>query len=143
MCCALLTFCTSKINCFNLRFSTLNFCPVFGGKHNDPGLLTVILENLINNAIKFTNTGLITITAEKENGSAVIKVKDTGIGIEEKNYNKIFEEFRQVSEGVNREFQGTGLGLSITKKYVEMLHGSIKVESKLGVGTTFTILFPA
>ncbi len=110
----------------------------------DSSMLLVILENLINNAIKFTNTGSITIIAGKENDKEVfIKVKDTGIGIEEKYFGKIFEEFRQVSEGTNRDFQGTGLGLSITKKYVEMLNGSIELESKLNEGSTFTVKLPS
>ena len=110
----------------------------------DSSMMLVILENLINNAIKFTSHGSIKITAGNQNEREVfIKVKDTGIGIDEKNFEKIFEEFRQVSEGTNREFQGTGLGLSITKKYVEMLNGTIKVESKINEGTTFTVLLPA
>lgn len=110
----------------------------------DSSMLLVILENLINNAIKFTNRGSISLIAGKENNKEVfIKVKDTGIGIDEKNFDIIFEEFRQVSEGTNREFQGTGLGLSITKKYVEILNGTIKVESKINEGTTFTVILPA
>ncbi len=110
----------------------------------DSSMLIVILENLVNNAIKFTSRGSVSIITGKENNKEIfIKVKETGIGIEEKNFDKIFEEFKQVSEGINREFQGTGLGLAITKKYVEMLNGSIKIESIIGKGTTFTVTLPA
>ncbi len=110
----------------------------------DSGLLTVILENLINNALKFTNKGCIEVTAGKQSdGKIFIKVKDTGIGIDKKHFDKIFEEFSQVSEGINREFQGTGLGLAISKKYVEILNGTIIVDSKLGEGSTFIIILPA
>ncbi len=110
----------------------------------DAGMLRVILENLINNAVKFTKTGSISIIAGQANSENIfIKVEDTGIGIDEKNFNKIFEEFRQVSEGTNREFQGTGLGLAIAKKYTEILNGTIKLNSKLGTGSSFTITLPA
>ncbi len=110
----------------------------------DPNMFRVILENLINNAVKFTNSGSISVIAGKEGDEKVfINVKDTGIGIDEKNFNKVFEEFRQVSEGTNREFQGTGLGLAIAKKYTEILNGTINIDSKLGAGSSFTIYFPA
>lgn len=110
----------------------------------DSAFFAVIMENLINNAIKFTSKGYIKIIAGKIKGDMIeIKVKDTGIGIEKDHHEAIFEEFRQVSEGINREFQGTGLGLSIARKYVEMMNGTIKVESKIGEGSVFTIVFPA
>ncbi|MBA4318871.1 MAG: hypothetical protein C0412_10760, partial [Flavobacterium sp.] len=109
----------------------------------DPLFLAIILENLVNNAIKFTLNGFIKIIAGKvENDCVFIKVQDSGIGIEEKHYNVIFEEFRQISEGINREFQGTGLGLSIAKKYADMMNGSIIIESRQGIGSTFTVSFP-
>ncbi len=109
----------------------------------DPNMLRVILENLINNAVKFTNAGKISVTAGKASNEQVfITVEDTGIGIDEKNFSKIFEEFRQVSEGTNREFQGTGLGLAIAKKYTEILNGTIKLNSRLGAGSSFTITLP-
>ncbi len=112
----------------------------------DNTMLKVILDNLINNAIKFTKKGSINIdtgTEEIKNNTYFwIKVKDTGIGIKESELSLVFEEFKQLSEGFTKDFQGSGLGLSITKKYVELLYGKIKVESKFGIGTTFTIYFP-
>ena len=105
-----------------------------------------ILSNLVNNAIKFTNTGGVTVnlSPDKVNGKdfVVIKVIDTGIGISKENHNHVFEDFRQVSEGLDRNFQGSGLGLSITKKFVEKLNGTINIYSELGKGSTFTVRLP-
>ena len=108
----------------------------------DEHFLKQIMNNLINNAIKYTDTGGVTVILLKENNNVVIKIKDTGIGIAEDKYGIVFEEFRQESEGFNRNFEGTGLGLSITKKFVELMKGTIKVESEVGVGSTFTVKFP-
>ena len=105
-----------------------------------------IINNLVNNAIKFTTTGGITIELTKESNSLgeqiVIRVRDTGIGIACENFETIFEEFRQTSEGIGRSFEGSGLGLTITKNFVEKLNGTIHVESELNAGSTFTIKFP-
>ncbi len=101
-----------------------------------------ILNNLINNALKFTSEGSVTTTIFLNNDFVEIKVIDTGIGINEKDYQIIFEEFRQASEGYNRNFEGSGLGLSITKKIVEKFGGTITVESEIGKGTTFKVILP-
>lgn len=108
----------------------------------DPNLLHSILSNLINNAMKFTAQGYITVTALKDENTAVISVSDSGIGIEKEKLNLIWEEFRQVSEGLGRQFEGTGLGLALVKKYTELLGGNIKVTSAPGEGTTFKLLLP-
>jgi|GEM_PF-1896610 len=112
----------------------------------DEQMLDVLLNNMIDNAIKYTEKGGAEISTGlkiyKGSQYAVIKVSDTGIGISENNLAVIFDEFRQVSEGFNRSFEGTGLGLSIMKKYVELLHGEIFVESEIGKGTTFSIYLP-
>ncbi len=116
----------------------------------DERLYSQILDNLVNNAVKFTNTGSVNVLLQKEerpfNGTAkqfaILKVIDTGIGVAPENFNFIFEEYRQVSSGLSRSFQGTGLGLTITKRFVEILGGEITVESKLGAGTTFTVAIP-
>ena len=100
----------------------------------------------MNNAIKFTNAGGVTVNLSQNNVDGkdfvAIKIIDTGIGISKKNHSVIFEEFRQVSEGFDRNFEGSGLGLSITKKLVEKLDGTLSVESELGKGSTFTVLLP-
>lgn len=112
----------------------------------DERLFKRIVYNLIDNAVKFTRTGGIFVKVEHENVEgtpwSVIKVKDSGIGIKKENYNLIFDDFRQVSEGISRNYEGTGLGLTITKKTVELMGGTISVESTLGEGSTFTVKFP-
>lgn len=112
----------------------------------DERLFKRIIYNLIDNAVKFTHSGGIFVKVEKENidGApwSVIEVKDSGIGIKKENYDLIFEDFRQVSEGISRNYEGTGLGLTITKKTVELMGGTISVDSTFGEGTTFTVKFP-
>lgn len=108
----------------------------------DERLFREILNNLINNAVKFTNTGSIKVLLGIESGNIIIKVIDSGIGIPAKSIDFIFDEFRQVSEGYGRNFEGTGLGLTVTKKFVEKLGGKIFVKSVLDEGSEFTIEFP-
>lgn len=113
----------------------------------DKQIFINIMDNLISNAVKYTYKGgvKVEVDLETENGKewAVIKVKDTGIGIHEGKFNLIFEEFRQLSEGMSREYEGSGLGLTIAKKFVKLMEGTITVESKVNVGSTFTIKFPS
>jgi len=121
-----------------------------GGDHFelklDDQLFRNSLANLISNGIKFTKTGGITISTSVEliNGNrfGTIRVSDTGIGIPEKYFESIFEDFQQVSEGMKREFEGTGLGLSLTKKFIQITGGNIRVESEPGFGATFILSFP-
>ena len=112
----------------------------------DERILVQILNNLINNGIKFTQAGhvIVELSVSEEDGEkwSVIKVEDTGIGIPEKHLELIFEEFRQVSEGYNRHYEGTGLGLTLTKRFTDLLNGKIKVESKVGQGSTFSLFLP-
>jgi PAS domain S-box-containing protein len=111
----------------------------------DENLFCGILNNLISNAVKFTNKGSISVTVEfdNKNGSLLeLFIKDTGVGIPAEKRSIIWDEFRQASEGLNRKFEGTGLGLTIVKKYVEYLNGKITVESIIGEGTTFLVSFP-
>lgn len=112
----------------------------------DLSMFKVILDNLVNNAIKFTKKGEINLTTEivRENDldKLILSVSDTGVGIKRSEIPLIFEEFKQLSEGLTKDFQGSGLGLSITKKFVNLLGGKIKVKSELGKGSTFIITFP-
>ena len=101
-----------------------------------------ILSNLINNAIKFTSEGSVTTSVSLYDHSVEISVTDTGIGIAKNDYQFIFDEFRQVSEGYSRNFEGSGLGLSITKKLVEKYGGTITVESEVGKGSIFKVILP-
>jgi PAS domain S-box-containing protein len=111
----------------------------------DKILLNSVINNLMNNAIKYTFEGFVTLNIKKimeEEQYVEISIRDSGIGIAEKNLSIIFEPFRQISEGWNRNFEGTGLGLTIVKEYVDKMNGSIMVESKVGVGSTFKVRFP-
>jgi len=128
---------------------SLKIEPGFDSKfiNSDKKIVHQILSNLVNNSIKYTFKGSILIKVDeviKENKLfAGIHVIDTGIGIPADKIDLIWEDFRQVSEGLSRGFEGTGLGLSITKRFVEKLGGEIFVETSLpGFGTTFTVLFP-
>lgn len=115
--------------------------------NSDRKIVSQILNNLVNNAIKYTTEGSVLVKVEDLNKNnltyVAVKVIDTGIGIPEDKRQLIWEEFRQVSEGLSRGFEGTGLGLSITKKFIDMIGGDIFIEESLpGVGTTFTVLVP-
>ena len=101
-----------------------------------------ILLNLLGNAVKFTDQGEVVVQCWRDDGWIVISVRDTGIGIDPKHHRSIFEPFRQADTGLARKREGTGLGLSICKRLVELLGGSIAVESALGQGSTFTIQLP-
>lgn len=114
---------------------------------SDEKLLEQILKNLLDNAFKYTDKGGIKIITDEfidyENRKfCVIKIKDTGIGIPQKNLNVIFDAFRQISEGVTRRYEGTGLGLTIAQKMVKLLNGKLDVESTEGSGSAFAIYLP-
>jgi len=112
----------------------------------DKVLFDSIINNLMNNAVKYTQKGKVTVEikmiTEKEKVKVEIQIKDTGIGISQENLAIVFDPFRQVSEGWNRNFEGTGLGLTLVKKYAEQMNGSVIVESKVGIGSKFKIHFP-
>jgi two-component system phosphate regulon sensor histidine kinase PhoR len=113
----------------------------------DEDRLRQVLINLVSNAVAYTpEGGRVTITAEHvESGDADkvrISVADTGIGIPKKDLPRIFERFYRVDKARSRSSGGTGLGLSIVKHLVELHRGSIRVDSELGLGSTFTIELP-
>ena len=101
-----------------------------------------VISNLIKNAIKFTEKGVIKIGCESTGENLQFYVKDTGIGIPEERKEAIFNRFEQVDIGVSRVFEGSGLGLAIAKSYIEMLGGRIWVESEVGQGSTFYFILP-
>ncbi len=112
-----------------------------------------VINNLLSNAVKYTNEGSVTLSvfttekvkdnpAEGENSSQVelcIQVKDTGIGIRERDREKLFKNFVRLDEKRNRNIEGTGLGLNLTKQLLDMMGGTIEVESVYGQGSTFTV----
>ncbi len=108
----------------------------------DENRLQQILQNLIGNAVKFSDTGTIEVTAKEVNGFVEISVSDQGIGIPEERFEKIFKSFEQIDSSPAREHEGTGLGLSITKDLVEYHGGQIRVKSQPGMGSTFTFSLP-
>lgn len=102
-----------------------------------------MMMNLIDNACKYSNEGgQVSVTVKKQDGKAVISVSDNGIGIEWENLPRLFERFYRVDKSRSIKSGGTGLGLSIVKHIVNLFHGEIKVESKPGEGTTFTVTLP-
>jgi two-component system phosphate regulon sensor histidine kinase PhoR len=108
----------------------------------DPFKLEQVFINLIDNAVKYTEEGNIQIYAKKQNSNIDISVKDTGIGIPEKDLPRIFERFYVVDKSRSKNVGGTGLGLSIVKHIIHLHKGTINVESKLGVETAFYIRLP-
>ncbi len=111
--------------------------------HADRNSMEEIFTNLISNAIKYTpENGKVRVVLGEERGFVKASVSDTGIGIEEENLPRIFDKFYRVKTKETRQIVGTGLGLSIVKSMVAAHLGSISVESKVGIGTTFTILLP-
>ena len=104
--------------------------------------LVQILSNLINNAIKFTKNGQIDFGYTLKEKFLEFYVKDSGIGISQEYHSRIFDRFFQVDSAVSRQYSGTGLGLSICKGYVQLLGGTIKVESESGKGTLFKFTIP-
>ena len=108
----------------------------------DRSKLKHIIQNLINNAVKFTEEGSVTVTARSIAGAIEIVVRDTGIGIPGDSLESIFEMFRQADSSKTRTYGGTGVGLYIVKKFTESLHGQVRVESVVGKGATFTLTLP-
>ncbi|EMK00992.1 MULTISPECIES: PAS domain S-box protein [unclassified Leptospira] len=110
----------------------------------DPQKIKQILYNLLSNAVKFSHEGGNIRVGMEAEGEEFIRMRfeDDGIGIGENDLTRIFEEFQQIDSGANRQFQGTGLGLALTKRIVELMHGTIHVESELGKGSVFTIILP-
>jgi PAS domain S-box-containing protein len=108
----------------------------------DSTKLVQVLSNLINNAVKFTKGGEIEFGYKLSQGFLEFHVKDTGIGIPSEYHSRIFDRFFQVDSNIARQYSGTGLGLSICKGYVELLGGTIQVESESGKGTLFVFTIP-
>ena len=127
-----------KITCDENMPSVLN---------GDNNLIRQIMSNLISNAIKYTKTGGVSVNvscskSNKKNTDLLINISDTGIGIDSKDIDTLFDSFMRVDEIENYTIQGTGLGLSITKDLIKLMNGNIIVESSPGVGSTFRVSIP-
>jgi len=110
----------------------------------DGGKFRQILENIINNALKFTSSGNITVSARylPDAQAVSLRVADTGIGISNDSLPTSFEMFRQLDSSASRSYGGVGIGLYIVKRFVELLNGRIEVKSEPGKGSIFTITMP-
>jgi signal transduction histidine kinase/CheY-like chemotaxis protein len=110
---------------------------------SDEGKVSQILRNFISNALKFTESGEVRISAQLADDSDVVfSVSDTGIGIAPENLDLIFQDFAQVDSPIQRRVKGTGLGLPLSKKLATLLNGEVWVKSQLGVGSTFSLKLP-
>ncbi len=128
----------------NITFETSSLQPFI--VTTDEQLFRQLLRQILDNAVKFTDNGIITVESFRKSREGapyiVIKVSDTGIGIEKDYFDLIFQEFRQVSEGFGRKYQGSGIGLTISKKIIDLLNGMITIESEPGKGSGFSIWLP-
>ncbi|MDE2342703.1 MAG: PAS domain S-box protein, partial [Betaproteobacteria bacterium] len=131
----------------------LSFDPALEPMHSDSRKFQQIVLNLVNNAIKFTDQGNVTVTAEmldsdesrtSTNSQAALRitVADSGIGIRPEDMGKLFEPFRQLDSSLMRKYEGTGLGLAICRRLAEMMGGGIVARSKYGVGSQFIVTLP-
>lgn len=116
--------------------TTLNSCFV------DALRISQVVSNLLNNAVKFTEIGKVVILVNLTSRFLEIKILDTGVGMSEQQTKKLFTPFEQGDSSVARRFGGTGLGMTITKQLLDAMHGSIEVESQIGVGTKVSIIIP-
>jgi signal transduction histidine kinase len=110
--------------------------------YTDPGKLKIVLKNLLGNAVKFTPSGSITVAVWRAEEGVEFCVTDTGIGIPQEALGVIFEPFRQLEHPATRQNGGTGLGLHIVKRLLEVLGGTITVESEVGQGSIFRVWLP-
>ena len=108
----------------------------------DPVRLNQILANLVNNALKFTETGQVMVSLQFDGARLSFTVTDSGVGIPQRKLNHLFEAFSQADQSITRKFGGTGLGLAICKRLATAMGGSISVGSELGKGSSFTVTIP-
>jgi PAS domain S-box-containing protein len=121
---------------FNTRLKTAKV-------HADVYSIQQVITNLLDNAIKFTPKGSVTVEIGKQAQRIYLSVMDTGIGMSADYQKRIFEPYTQESEGFTKNYQGLGLGMALTRRYVDLNNVDIELKSEMGVGTTCTLIFPA
>lgn len=109
---------------------------------SDPRLIRIVLSNILSNAIKFTENGVITLKASLRRSNLLFEISDTGVGMSPEDLKRIFEPFEQLEPIQNKTIPGIGLGLSFVKGIIDMMKGSYQVESQLGEGSTFSVTLP-
>ena len=126
--------------------SELDFCwhpaTALPPLYTDSGKLKIVLKNLISNATKFTSAGSVTIRAEQINEGLTVSILETGIGIPQVDQERIFEPFHQIPHPQTGYETGSGLGLHIVKRLLDLLSGTISVESTVGQGSKFPVWVP-
>jgi len=139
---------SSTVECFaplanakGLRFD-VDIATAHGLYRGDPTRVRQIVSNLISNALKFTETGSISLSASYGDGALLLSVADTGIGIPADKLAQLFSRFFQADQSTTRRFGGTGLGLAICRDLASLMGGDIQVRSEFGVGSTFTARLP-
>jgi PAS domain S-box-containing protein len=120
-----------------------NTAPGLPRLYTDPAKVKVIIKNLVNNAIKFTETGRVSVSAHERDGGVEFQVSDTGIGIAPEAQARIFEAFRQADGLVAQRYGGVGLGLYIVRRLLDLLGGTITLQSEVGRGSTFQVWIPS
>ncbi|MEW6158938.1 MAG: two-component regulator propeller domain-containing protein, partial [Verrucomicrobiota bacterium] len=119
-------------------------CPAdIGTMRSDQTKLRQTLFNLLSNACKFTERGVITLRVQSEISNFRFEITDTGIGMTPEQITKLFQAFTQADASTSKKYGGTGLGLALSKKFCQMMHGELSLTSDYGKGSTFTVLLPA
>ncbi|ABF41413.1 histidine kinase [Candidatus Koribacter versatilis Ellin345] len=122
---------------------TFEDAPEIGVLWTDESKVSQILRNFISNALKFTQGGEVAVTARLgQHDTVIFSVRDSGIGIAKSDQVRVFEEFTQIENALQRRNKGTGLGLPLTKKFAELLGGSVSLESETGKGSVFSAIIP-
>jgi PAS domain S-box-containing protein len=114
-----------------------------GTMHSDLTRIRQVLLNLLSNACKFTERGIITLAAERSDGTVTFRVRDSGIGMTPDQLGRVFDAFAQAEATTSRKYGGTGLGLAITRRFCELMGGDVTVASEPGRGSVFTVRLPA
>ena len=124
-----------------LRFS-VECQPIAEPVYVDRDMWEKVVSNLLSNAFKFTFEGAVAVTLKPVDGAVELQVRDTGVGIPEDQRERVFERFHRIEGTSARTYEGTGIGLALVQELVKLHGGSVRVESAVGVGSTFTVTIP-